>query len=69
MISLEGSHFGSRESTPFLHQNSQTSNEECADMSINLGLVIVFGLNVKKSSIFVKFQSSTFDFFSRFMLL
>ena len=47
IISLEGSHFGSRESIPISHQNSQTSKE------ILLGSSVLCWHIVKQSSIFV----------------
>ena len=53
VISLDGSHFGSRESTPISHQNSQNSKETVVDISILLGFSVLYCHMVQPSSIFV----------------
>ena len=42
IINLEGNHFGSRLKTPVSHQNSQTSKEIGADISIFLGSSVLY---------------------------
>ena len=53
VISLDGSHVGSRESTPISHQNSQNSKETVVDISILLGFSVLYCHMVQPSSIFV----------------
>ena len=53
IINLEGNHFGSRLKIPVSHQNSQTSKEIGADISIFLGSSVLYWHIVKQSSIFV----------------
>ena len=42
IISLEGNHLGSRENMPVAHQNSQTSKEIGADISIFLDSFVLY---------------------------
>ena len=53
IISLDGSHFGSRESIPISHQNSQNFREIVVDISIFLGSSVLYCHMVQPSSIFV----------------
>ena len=42
IISLESSYFGSRETVPVTHQNSQTSKEIVVDISLFLGPYVLY---------------------------